>query len=121
MTPCVEAAAVWTVPGAVSPGCILAEPRQGDKLTPGGNESGGFGASKRQGNVGIVSCVKPSMLRRCGKLGTIGMRSFSVGIASRGIQGPRPHTKSQVLESECRTEIKPAYSKVSSRSLKGSR
>ena len=44
MTPCVEVVAVWTVPGVVSPGCILAEPRKGDKLTPGGNESGGFGA-----------------------------------------------------------------------------
>ena len=49
VTPCVEVATVWTVPGAVSPGCILAEPRKGDKLTPGGNESGGFGANKRKG------------------------------------------------------------------------
>ena len=40
VTPCVEVVAVWTVPGAVSSGCILAEPRKGDKLTPGGNESG---------------------------------------------------------------------------------
>ena len=28
VTPCVEVVAVWTVPGAVSPGCILAEPRR---------------------------------------------------------------------------------------------
>ena len=61
MTPCVEVVAVWTVPGAVSPGCILAEPRKGDKLTPGGNESGGFGANKRKGNVGYISCINPSM------------------------------------------------------------
>ena len=40
VTPCVEVVAVWTVPGAVSSGCILAEPRKGDKLTPGGNEVG---------------------------------------------------------------------------------
>ena len=39
MMPCVEVAAVWTVPGAVSPGRILAEPRKGDKLTPRGNEN----------------------------------------------------------------------------------
>ena len=51
MTPCVKVVAVWTVPGAVSPGCILAEPRKGDKLTPEGNESGGFGANKRKGNA----------------------------------------------------------------------
>ena len=38
VTPCVEVAAVRTVPGAVSLGCILAEPRKGDKLTLGGNE-----------------------------------------------------------------------------------
>ena len=54
VTPCVEVVAVWTVPGAMSPGCILAEPRKGDKLTPGGNESGGFGANKRNDNVGNV-------------------------------------------------------------------
>ena len=67
-----------TVPGAVRPGCILAEPRkasillwEGDKLTPGGNESGGFGANKRKGNVVNVSCMNPSMLRRYGKLGAI--------------------------------------------------
>ena len=71
VTPCVEVVAVWTVPGAVSPGCILAEPRKGDKLTPGGNESGRFGANTRKGNVGNVSCMNPSMLRRCGKLGAI--------------------------------------------------
>ena len=41
MMPCVEVVAVWTVPGALSPGCVHAEPRKGDKLTPGGNESGG--------------------------------------------------------------------------------
>ena len=71
VTPCVEVVAVWTVPGAVSPVCILAEPRKGDKLTPGGNESGGFGANKRKGNVGNVSCMNPSMLRQCGKSGAI--------------------------------------------------
>ena len=58
---------MWTVPGAVSPGCILVEPRKSDNLTPGGNESGRFGAIKRRGNVGKVSCMNPSMLRRCGK------------------------------------------------------
>ena len=42
MTPCVEIAAFWTVPGAVSPGCKLAEHRKGDKLTPGGNEADGW-------------------------------------------------------------------------------
>ena len=57
MTPCVEVVAVWTVPGAVSPGCILTEPRKGDKLTPGCHESVGFGANKRKGNVGNVSCM----------------------------------------------------------------
>ena len=71
VTPYVEAMTVWTVPGAASPRCILAEPRKGDKLTPGGNESGGFGANKRTGNVGNVSCVNPGMLRQCGKLGAI--------------------------------------------------
>ena len=55
---------MWTVPGAVSPGCILAEFWKGDILTPGGNESGRFGANKRKGNVGYVSCMNPSMLRR---------------------------------------------------------
>ena len=40
VTPCVEVVAVWTAPGAVSSGCILADPRNGDKLTPGGSESG---------------------------------------------------------------------------------
>ena len=48
VTPCVEVAAVWIVPGAVSPGCILAEPRKGDKLTPGCNELGGFGAIRQR-------------------------------------------------------------------------
>ena len=71
VTPCVEVVAVWTVPGAVSPGCILAEHRKGDTLTPGGNESGGFGAKKRKGNVGNFSCMNPSMLRQCGKIGAI--------------------------------------------------
>ena len=61
MTNCVEVVAVWTVPGAMSPGCIIAEPRKDDKLTPGGNESG-FGANKRKGNVGNVSCLNPSKL-----------------------------------------------------------
>ena len=55
MTPCEEVAAVWTVPSAASPGCIL-----------GDNGSGGFGANKRKGNV---SCMNPSMLRQGGKLG----------------------------------------------------
>ena len=54
MTPCIEVVAVWTVPSALNPGCILAETRKGDKLTTGGNESGGFGANKRKGNVGKV-------------------------------------------------------------------
>ena len=45
----------------MSPACILAEPRKGDKLTPRGNESGEFGANKRKGNVGNVSCINPSM------------------------------------------------------------
>ena len=45
--------------------------RKADKLTPGGNESGGFGANKRKGDVGNVSCMNPSMLRQCGKLGAI--------------------------------------------------
>ena len=67
----VEVAVAWTVLGAVSPRCILAEPRKGDKLTPGGKESGGFGANKGKGNVGNVSCMNPSMVRRYGKLGTI--------------------------------------------------
>ena len=71
MTPCIEVAAMWTVPGAVSSGCILAEPRTGDNLTPGGNESGRFGMIKRKGNVGNASCMSPSMLRRCGKLGVL--------------------------------------------------
>ena len=70
VTPCVEVVAV-EVGSAVSPGCILAEPWKGDKLTPGGNESGGFGANKRNGNVGNVSCMNPSMLRQCGKSGAI--------------------------------------------------
>ena len=51
MTPRVEVAVVWTVPGAVSPGCILAEPRKGDKLTQGGNELGGFGADISMGTT----------------------------------------------------------------------
>ena len=42
---------MWTVPGAVSPGCILVEPRKSDNLTPGGNESSRFGANKRKSNV----------------------------------------------------------------------
>ena len=46
MTPCVEVAAMWTAPGAVSPGCILAEPRKGDKLSLVGNKSSGFGSKK---------------------------------------------------------------------------
>ena len=55
----------------MSQGYILAEPRKDDKLTPGGNELGGFGANKRKGNVGNVSCINPNMLRRCGKLRAI--------------------------------------------------
>ena len=70
VTPCVEVMAVWTVPGPVSLGCTLRS-WKGDKLTSGGNESGGFGANKRKGKVGNVSCMNPSMLRRCGKLGAI--------------------------------------------------
>ena len=46
-------------------------PRNGDKLTPGGNKSGGFGANKRKDYVGNVLCMNPSMLRRCDKLGAI--------------------------------------------------
>ena len=71
LTPCVGVVIVWTVPGAVSPGCILAKPRKGDKLSLGCHESVGFGANKRKGNVGNVSCMNPSMLRQCGKLGAI--------------------------------------------------
>ena len=45
------------------------------------------------------------------------MRFYSVGTEQRY---PSPHTsKSQVLESDCRTKFKPSYPKVSSRSLKG--
>ena len=69
--PSVEEVAMWIVPGAVSPRCILKEPRKGDKLTPGGNEWGRFGANKRKGNVDNVSCMNPRMLRRCCKIGAI--------------------------------------------------
>ena len=65
VTPCVVEVAVWTVPGGVSPGCIIAEPRKGDKIIPGGNESGRFGANKRKGNIGNVSCMNAGMLRQC--------------------------------------------------------
>ena len=64
VTPCIEVVAVGTVQGV-----YLWSPGRAIKLTPGGNESGGFGANKRKGNVGNVSYMNPSMLRRCGKLG----------------------------------------------------